>query len=37
MIFVNNSCEVEGWESGPSKVNGLTKKEKMGKGKWFVK
>jgi hypothetical protein len=37
MIFVNDGLEVGGWESGPNRVNGLIKKEKMGKGKWFVK
>lgn len=28
MIFVNDDLEVGGWESGPSRVNGLVKKEK---------
>jgi hypothetical protein len=30
MIFVNDGLEVGGWESGPSGVNGLIKKEKNG-------
>jgi hypothetical protein len=32
MIFVNDSLKVKGWKSGPSKVNGLIKKEKIGEG-----
>jgi hypothetical protein len=32
MIFMNDGLEVGGWESGPSRVNGLVKKEKMGEG-----
>jgi hypothetical protein len=28
IIFVNDGLKVGGWENGPSKVNGLVKKEK---------
>jgi hypothetical protein len=32
MIFVNDGLKAGGWESDPSKVNGLIKKEKIGEG-----